>query len=210
MTRTQIPTISSLLQNSWRRMGGEVCSPATGRFSAVVVAWLAFPPIFHGSGHVGRAAVAAAAWRVSFGKADAEAEARAKRHAGHLLAEDVRFNEVAPPSASTGFSKTATAAEFVRVRGHDKVLCHLMFGVLSRLRHEPHQLRDGQRHPACLDLSPLRTKNQARRCGFATGSICACAWALSRTARFAPVSRAPRSPSRRAIGARRADPCASP
>ena len=27
------------------------------------------------------------------GKADAEAEARAKRHAGHVLAEDVRFNE---------------------------------------------------------------------------------------------------------------------
>jgi hypothetical protein len=45
------------------------------------------------------------------GKADAEAEARAKRHAGHLLAEDVRFNEVAPPSASTGLSKTATAAD---------------------------------------------------------------------------------------------------
>ena len=37
---------------------------------------------------------------------------------------------VAPPSASTGLSKTATAADYVRVRGHDKVLCHLMFGIL--------------------------------------------------------------------------------
>jgi hypothetical protein len=65
------------------------------------------------------------------GKADAEAEARAKRHAGHVLAEDVRFNERSAAERVNGALKDSYGGRFVRVRGHDKVLCHLMFGVLA-------------------------------------------------------------------------------
>ena len=64
-------------------------------------------------------------------KADAEAEARAKRHAGHVLAEDVRFNERSAAERVNGALKDCYGARFVRVRGHDKVLWHLMFGVLA-------------------------------------------------------------------------------
>jgi hypothetical protein len=65
------------------------------------------------------------------GKADAEAEARAKRHAGHVLAEDVRFNERSAAERVNGALKDSYGGRFVRVRGHDKALCHLMFGVLA-------------------------------------------------------------------------------
>jgi len=37
----------------------------------------------------------------------------------------------APPNESTARSRTVTAAVSWRVRGHAKVLCHLMFGILA-------------------------------------------------------------------------------
>ena len=65
------------------------------------------------------------------GKADAEAEARAMRNVGHALAEDIRFKERSAAERVNSALKDSYGGRFVRVRGHDKVLCHLMFGVLA-------------------------------------------------------------------------------
>src|SRR5664280_2384894 len=65
------------------------------------------------------------------GKAEAEAEARARRCAGHALAEDIRFKERSAAERVNSALKDNYGARFVRVRGHDKVLCHLMFGILA-------------------------------------------------------------------------------
>ena len=65
------------------------------------------------------------------GKAEAEAEARAMRHVGHALAEDIRFKERSAAERVNGALKDSYGGRFVRVRGHAKVLCHLMFGILA-------------------------------------------------------------------------------
>jgi Transposase DDE domain/Transposase domain (DUF772) len=65
------------------------------------------------------------------GKADAEAEARAKRCAGYKPAEDIRYNERSGAERVNGALKDNHGGRTVRVRGHAKVLCHLMFGVLA-------------------------------------------------------------------------------
>jgi len=65
------------------------------------------------------------------GKADAEAEARAMRRVGHVLAEDIRFKERSASERVNGALKDSYGGRFVRVRGHGKVLCHLMFGILA-------------------------------------------------------------------------------
>ncbi len=65
------------------------------------------------------------------GKAAAEAEALAKRCAGCKPAEDVRYNERSCAERVNGALKDSYGGRFVRVRGHAKVLCHLMFGILT-------------------------------------------------------------------------------
>ena len=65
------------------------------------------------------------------GKAEAEAEARAKRCAGCKLAEDIRYNERSGAERVNSALKDSYGGRCVRVRGHAKVLCHLMFGVLT-------------------------------------------------------------------------------
>ena len=65
------------------------------------------------------------------GKAEAQAEARARRCAGHTLAEDSRFKERSPAECVNSALKESHGARFVSVRGHDKVLYHLMFGILA-------------------------------------------------------------------------------
>jgi len=64
------------------------------------------------------------------GKADAEAEARAKRIAGYELAEDTRYNERTSAERVNSNLKDNNGGHQVRVRGAAKVLCHLMFGIL--------------------------------------------------------------------------------
>jgi hypothetical protein len=64
------------------------------------------------------------------GKAQAEAEARAKRHAGYQLAEDVRYNQRSSAERVNGNLKDNCGGAHVRVRGAAKVFCHLMFGIL--------------------------------------------------------------------------------
>jgi len=64
-------------------------------------------------------------------KAECAAEARAKRRANYQLAEERRYDERTSSERVNGSLKDTYGANDVRVRGHDKVFCHLMFGVLA-------------------------------------------------------------------------------
>ena len=65
------------------------------------------------------------------GKAAHEAEARAKRRAGYKTAEDIRYNERSGAERVNSALKDSYGGRSVRVRGHAKVFCHLMFGVVA-------------------------------------------------------------------------------
>lgn len=65
------------------------------------------------------------------GKAEAELEAKARRNAGYKLAEDERYNGRSSVERVNGAAKDSFGARHVRVRGHAKVYCHLMFGILA-------------------------------------------------------------------------------
>jgi hypothetical protein len=64
-------------------------------------------------------------------KAEHAAEARAKRRANYQLAEERRYDERTAAERVNGNLKDNYGACDVRVRGHDKVFCHLMFGILA-------------------------------------------------------------------------------
>jgi hypothetical protein len=64
------------------------------------------------------------------GKAQAEAEARAKRRAGYEPAEDTRYNQRSSAERVNGNLKDNCGGAHVRVRGAAKVFRHLMFGIL--------------------------------------------------------------------------------
>ena len=65
-------------------------------------------------------------------KADSEREAHAKRLVGFVPAEAVRFKERSSAERVNSALKDSYGGRFVRVRGHAKVLCHLMFGILAQ------------------------------------------------------------------------------
>jgi Transposase DDE domain/Transposase domain (DUF772) len=65
------------------------------------------------------------------GKEAIAAEARARRKAGYVLAEDLRYNERSAAERVNAHLKDDFGGRYVRVRGHAKVFCHLMFGVLA-------------------------------------------------------------------------------
>jgi Transposase DDE domain/Transposase domain (DUF772) len=69
--------------------------------------------------------------RVAGGKTGFEAEARAKRAAGYKTAEDLRYNERTAAERVNSALKDSYGGRYVRVRGHAKVFCHLMFGILA-------------------------------------------------------------------------------
>ena len=68
---------------------------------------------------------------IAGGKAEAEAEAGRRRRIRLPTAEDIRFNERTTAERINGRIKDDFGGRTIRVRGHDKVLCHLMFGVLA-------------------------------------------------------------------------------
>lgn len=68
---------------------------------------------------------------IAGGKDELVAEARRRRLVGYRLAEDVRYHERGAVERVNGRLKDDFGARTVRVRGPDKVLCHLMFGVLA-------------------------------------------------------------------------------
>ncbi len=65
------------------------------------------------------------------GKAEAAAEAQAKRAAGYELAETIRYNERSAAERVNGSVKDNYGGRTIRVRGHAKIFCHLMFGILA-------------------------------------------------------------------------------
>ncbi len=58
-------------------------------------------------------------------------EAKRQKLVGHRLAEDVRFNVRSSVERVNGRIKDDFGGRDIRVRGHKKVMCHLMFGILA-------------------------------------------------------------------------------
>ena len=63
-------------------------------------------------------------------KAEYQREQRAQRNAGFIPPERVRYRERSTVERAFGRLKEEFGARNIRVRGHEKVTCHLMFGVL--------------------------------------------------------------------------------
>ena len=64
-------------------------------------------------------------------KRDLKREARARRVCGLVMPESVRYRIRSGVERSNARLKDEFGARHVRVRGHAKVFCHLMFGVLA-------------------------------------------------------------------------------
>ena len=64
-------------------------------------------------------------------KRDLQQEAKARRTLGQGYAKEVRYRERSTVERVNGRLKDEFGARQVRVRGHRKVLCHLMFGILA-------------------------------------------------------------------------------
>jgi hypothetical protein len=64
-------------------------------------------------------------------KTQATAEALARRSAGYAPAEEIRYNERSSAERVNSALKDSYGGRTVRVRGHAKVFCHLMFGILA-------------------------------------------------------------------------------
>ena len=58
-------------------------------------------------------------------------EAKARHILGHVSPEQVRYRERSSVERVNGRLKDDFGGRHVRVRGHAKVLCHLMFGILA-------------------------------------------------------------------------------
>jgi hypothetical protein len=63
-------------------------------------------------------------------------EAQAQRAAGYTPAEDRRYNQRSSCERVNGGVKDNYGARHVRVRGSEKVFCHLMFGILAFTAHQ--------------------------------------------------------------------------
>jgi hypothetical protein len=64
-------------------------------------------------------------------KQELAAEAKARRAINFETAEQVRYRERTTAERANARLKDEFGGRFVRVRGHAKVMCHLMFGVLA-------------------------------------------------------------------------------
>jgi len=58
-------------------------------------------------------------------------EARRQRLVGHVPAEQIRYNQRSSAERVNAALKDNHGGNAVRVRGHHKVICHLMFGILA-------------------------------------------------------------------------------
>jgi len=59
------------------------------------------------------------------------AENKACKTIHHQTAEAVRYNERSTVERVNGRLKDEFGGRYIRVRGHAKVMCHLMFGILA-------------------------------------------------------------------------------
>jgi hypothetical protein len=64
-------------------------------------------------------------------KDELTAEKKRSRLVGHKTAEAERYNECSTEELVNARLKDEFGGRFVRVRGHAKVMCHLMFGIVA-------------------------------------------------------------------------------
>jgi len=64
-------------------------------------------------------------------KEELQAEGKRRRRLGHSLAEEIRYNERTTVERVNARIKDEFGGRTVRVRGHRKVMCHLMFGIVA-------------------------------------------------------------------------------
>ncbi len=64
-------------------------------------------------------------------KAELEAEPKRWRRLGLERPEDVRYRERSAVERVNGRLKDEFGGRLIRVRGHAKIMCHLMFGLLA-------------------------------------------------------------------------------
>ena len=64
-------------------------------------------------------------------KAELQREALAQRSIGQLTPQALRYRERSTVERVNGRLKDEFGGRHVRVRGHAKVLCHLMFGIVA-------------------------------------------------------------------------------
>lgn len=64
-------------------------------------------------------------------KTEIKQEQKRRRYTGYKEAEDIRYNERSTVERVNGRLKDEFGARMLRVRGHAKVMCHLMFGVIA-------------------------------------------------------------------------------
>jgi len=69
--------------------------------------------------------------RTKHRKAEIKQEQKRRRKVGYKLAEDIRYNERSTVERVNGRLKDEFNARMVRVKGHAKVMAHLMFGILA-------------------------------------------------------------------------------
>jgi transposase len=69
-------------------------------------------------------------------KTEIAAENKRRRLVGHKAAEEIRYNERSTVERVNARLKDEFGGRVVRVRGHEKVLCHLMFGILARTANQ--------------------------------------------------------------------------
>jgi len=69
--------------------------------------------------------------RTKEGKANIKQEQKGKRHAGYKTAQDIRYHNRSTVERVNGRLKDEFGGRMVRVRGHAKVMTHLMLGIIA-------------------------------------------------------------------------------
>jgi hypothetical protein len=93
-------------------------------------------------------------------KEELTAEKRRCQRLGHRPAEKIRYNERTTVERVNGRIKDEFGGRTVRVHGHAKVMCHLMFGIVSGhrrwaavIRHLILGSRPSPRESCCLPVA---------------------------------------------------------
>ena len=89
------------------------------------------PEVRAHSASLGHVALIAVNPRSGARKRELSTEAKARHILGHVSPEQVRYRERSSVERVNGRLKDDFGGRHVRVRGHAKVLCHLMFGILA-------------------------------------------------------------------------------
>ena len=89
------------------------------------------PEIRAHSESLGHVAIIDANPRSASRQLERKTAARAQRTVGHVYAEQLRYRERTTVERVKGRLKDEFGARQVRLRGHAKVLCHLMFGIVA-------------------------------------------------------------------------------